>query len=229
VKITGMEKLTLMDYPGHIACMIFTQGCNFKCVFCHNSDLIPYEYKESLNTTKIMSYIEYRKNILDGVVISGGEPLLQPGLKELIIEIKSKGLKVKLDTNGYNWMLLKELLDEVLIDYVAIDIKADANTYAKVIGFENYDFNNIKKSIDIITTSAIDYEFRTTITKELHNLTTLMNICENIGDEAKYFLQNFTDSEKVIGRNITAFTNDELRDLEQNLKMNYPKIKVRGL
>jgi len=229
MKISGLEKLTLMDYPGHVACIIFTQGCNFKCPFCHNAELISCAKKECLKRADIMSYLECRKKVLDGVVISGGEPLLQPGIKELIREVKAKGLKVKLDTNGTNYKLLKELLDEKLIDYVAMDIKADANNYAKIIGFEHYDFTRVKNAIDILAASGVDYEFRTTIVKEFHTLSALESICKYIGDKAKYYLQNFVDSDRVLEKGLNGFTDEELREIQFSLNKNYPNVKVRGI
>ena len=228
MKISGLEKLTLGDYPGHIACTIFTQGCNFKCGYCHNADLISEQLNGCLSKEDVMTYLDFRIKLLEGVVISGGEPLLQQGLKELIILIKAKGLKVKLDTNGTNIEMLRELIEERLIDYIAMDIKADADNYSKVIGLDHFDFHQVEKAIELITSSGIDYEFRTTINKEFHDLSMLENICRYIGNEGKYYLQNFRDNENVLERKFTGFSNDEIQDLMQALSIDYTNLKVRG-
>jgi len=229
MKISGLQKLTLLDYPDHLACIIFTQGCNFKCLFCHNSDLISTQTKVSLKEEEIMTYLEERKSILEGVVISGGEPLLQSEIKNLIKKIKAKGLKVKLDTNGTNHQLLKELIDEKLIDYVAMDIKADADNYSKIIGKKEYDFNEIKSAIDILIASGIDYEFRTTIVKEYHNIDLIENICKLIGNKSKYYLQNFVDSAGVLKKGLHGFSDEELQSLKTKLNKNFPNVKIRGI
>ena len=230
MKISGMTKLTVQDYPGEVACIIFTQGCNFKCSFCHNSQLIPIKEcdKSNLSEREIFDYLETRKNILDGVVVSGGEPLIQPGIKDLIKKIKEMGFKVKLDTNGTNHNLLKELIKDELIDYVAMDIKADLNIYAKITG-HIMDYTPIKKSVELITKSNIDHEFRTTIIKEFHDLPCLENICNLIGSSAKYYLQNFTLSDGVIDKNLNGFSQDELLNIEIKLKEKFPNVKVRDL
>jgi len=142
--------------------------------------------------------------------------------------IKSKGLKVKLDTNGTNTKLLSELIEERLIDYIAMDIKADSDNYGKVVGLEHFDFSQIEKAIELIMSSGIDYEFRTTINKESHDLQVLENICRYIGYESKYYLQNFRDNENVLDRKFTGFSYNELQDFKQALSIDYTNLKVRG-
>ena len=217
-----------MDYPGHVACVIFTQGCNFNCAFCQNSDLITAEQRHSISPQDVLGYLQFRKNILDGVVLSGGEPLLQPDINDLLKQIKAIGLKVKLDTNASELSLLKDLLDSKLLDYVAMDIKADADNYARVIGLEQYDFNNIIKAVEIIQNSGVNHEFRTTIMREYHNSTILENICMSIGSKSRYFLQNFEINECVKDKNLTSFSKIELKDIKSSLKVKYPNIKIRG-
>jgi len=229
MKISGLEKLTLQDYPEHVACIIFTQGCNFSCRFCHNADLIACNRPCKLNEEDILAYLDSRKQVLDGVVISGGEPLLQEGIKDFIKAIKDKGLKVKIDTNGTNYKMLKELIDENLIDYVAMDVKADENNYGKLIGRDDYDYERVQNAINILKASNIDYEFRTTIIKEYHDLLTLESICKFIGEKSKYYLQNFVNSEKVLNKELHGFSRNELLNIERNLNQAYPNVKVRGL
>ncbi len=228
MKISGFDKLTLLNYPGLVACTIFTKGCNFKCPFCHNSELIDMnsEY-ETIDEEEIIKYLIKRKNILDGVCISGGEPLIQKNIKILIKRIKDLNLKVKLDTNGSNPTLLKELLDEDLIDYVAMDIKNSFDKYDITSGTKT-NLNNIKKSIKIIENSNIDYEFRTTIIKEYHVLKDIINILKCLNKKSKYYIQNFMDSDGVLNKNLHPFTNEELIEMKKELN-EYKNIIFRDI
>lgn len=228
MNISGLEKLSVTDYPGYVSCIVFTQGCNFNCLFCHNSSLIPFK-KGSITEEEVLAYIEKRKNILDGVVITGGEPLLQSNIKEFIKKIKKIGLKVKLDTNGSNYTLLKELIDNDLIDYIAMDIKSDMTNYEQLTGFKKNNFDSIKDTIKLIENSNIDYEFRTTIIKEYHNLDNIINICMLINPKSKYYLQNYIDSENVLTKGLSGFTKEELQNMENKLREKYSNVKVRGL
>ena len=232
MNIAGLQKLTTSDFPGHLACIVFTQGCNLRCPYCQNSGLIPIltELDEnSISEEDFFKFLEKRKNVLDGVVVTGGEPLVHSNINEFISKIKRIGYKVKLDTNGTNPELLKSLLDSNLIDYVAMDIKNDFQNYARTIGLENINTDNIKKSIDILKTSNIDYEFRTTITREFHNEESIKNICEMIGEGPKYFIQNFEDSSNVINHDLHGFTYDDLALLQKNFETKYPNFHVRGV
>lgn len=228
MQISGMNKLTLLDYPGEIACLIFTQGCNFKCQFCHNSTLIPLKQVGTITEEELLSYLNRRKNVLTGVVISGGEPLMQPGLKELIKTIKALGFKIKLDTNGTNLILLEELLRDHLIDYLAMDLKGDAENYAWIIGQEQFDFKLIEKAINLITNAGIDYEFRTTVVKEFHDITMLSKLCALLPGDAKYYLQNYVDSDNVLIKGLHGFTDNELKTMTSKLNKKYPNVLVRG-
>ena len=228
MNICGLEKLTVTDYPGYVSCIIFTQGCNFNCPFCHNSSLIPFE-KGTIKEEEVFAYLEKRKNILDGVVITGGEPLLQLNIKDFIKRIKDLGLKVKLDTNGSNYKMLKELIDEGLIDYIAMDIKNDVNNYDLMTGYKKYNFDSIKDTIKLVESSKIDYEFRTTLVREYHSLKNIENICEIINKKSKYYLQNYVDSETVLKRGLNGFTKEELKNIEEILKKKYSNVAVRGL
>ena len=232
MNIAGLQKLTTSDFPGYLSCIIFTQGCNLKCPYCQNSGLIPMitEFEDNqISEYELFKFLEKRKGVLDGVVITGGEPLVHQNIKEFISKIKDIGYKVKLDTNGTNPILLKELIDSNLIDYVAMDIKNDFQNYARTVGIENINVENIKKSIDILKTSNIDYEFRTTITKEFHNEKSIENICEIVGVGAKLFIQNFEDSSNVINHDLHGFTHEELNLLQTNFETKYPNFRVRGV
>lgn len=193
----GMEKLSVVDFDNKVSCTLFTNGCNFKCPFCHNSSLVLSKVPP-LDFNVILDYLKIRKNIIDAVVITGGEPTLLDGLKEKIIEIKKLGFLIKLDTNGTNPKCLQELIDEKLIDYVAMDIKNGPTNYAKTIGLANYDLTNVKKSIDILKKGPIDYEFRTTLVKEFHSQNDIEEIRNLILGSKKYYLQQFINRDECI-------------------------------
>ena len=225
--IDGFDRLTLLDFPGHIACIIFTRGCNYSCSYCQNSSLInnckkPGRYSEE----DVLKFLESRKKKLEGIVISGGEPTIQKGLKEFIIKVKKMGFKVKLDTNGSNPKVLKDLINNNLIDYVAMDIKNDFDNYEKVTKC-HVNLKTIKESIDILLESKTNYEFRTTIIKEFHDLDNIKNIINKIKKCKKYYVQNFRLSSDVVDKNLTGFTLDELNNL--NSKINNKNVIIRDL
>lgn len=228
--INGMEKLTLLDYPENTACLIFTQGCNFRCPFCHNKDLLMDSNCDGIIDEKeVFAYLEKRKGLIDGICISGGEPLLQKDIERFISKIKEMGFKVKLDTNGSSPIKLKELIDKGLLDYVAMDIKNDFDNYNKTSGVNIINIENIKKSIAILENSKILYEFRTTIVKQFHNIHQLENICEYIGCNAKYYIQNYRDCANVLQDGLDGFAQDELLNIQDVLHSKYPNVVVRGV
>ena len=200
MNFSGLNKTTLLDYPGHLACLIFVSGCNFRCHYCHNSSLVLNESKNIYSEEYMLDFLEKRKNILEGVCISGGEPTLYNDLKDFISKIKEKtNLKVKLDTNGTNPTLLKTLIDKKLIDYVAMDIKSDIKNYNKVINVKNaLSLDKIKESVNILKENKIDYEFRTTIVKGLHDFDDFENIGKWLKGCSNYYLQNYKDSGDIL-------------------------------
>lgn len=227
MKIAGYEKISLQDYPNHISSIIFTQGCNIKCPFCQNSTLIPLEAENLIEEKEVLDYLSLRKNLLNGVTISGGEPTLQKDLKEFITKIKEIGLDVKLDTNGINYNLLKELIEEKKIDYVAMDIKNSFSKYSKTCGMAKMNMDNINKSIELLKENKVDYEFRTTVINELHTLQDILEIIKLIGD-SKYYLQNFRSSEFVLDKTLTEIPNDKLLLWNEVLK-EYANVYIRGI
>lgn len=230
MKISGMQKLTLLDYPGKTACLLFTQGCNFRCPFCHNKDLLNNENSESIiREEEVFRYLEKRKGLIDGVCISGGEPLLQEDIEAFISKIKQMGFSIKLDTNGSSPSRLKRLIDKGLIDYVAMDVKNDFLNYDKTSGVERLNIENIKRSIKIIEESNVEYEFRTTLVKEFHKLGQLEKICEYLGPEARYYLQNYRDCNSVLQMGLSGFEKEELLNMQNQLKITYPNVMVRGI
>ena len=193
LKFFGLQKTTLLDYPGKLASTLFTGGCNFCCPFCHNSDLVYLrEGIKEIGSSEILDFLAGRKNILDGICISGGEPLLQEGLIPFIKEVKKLGLLVKLDTNGFLYDKLKELIDLKLVDYVAMDIKNAPKKYALTAGLKEIDLEPILKSVELLKSNVVDYEFRTTIVKEFHDETDIKEIGLWLKGAKRYYLQNFT-------------------------------------
>jgi len=227
MKIAGYEKLSVQDYPNHISCIIFTQGCNLKCPFCQNSTLIPLDSENLIEESEVLDYLNLRKNILDGVTISGGEPTLQKDLKEFIGKVKETKLDIKLDTNGMNYNLLKELVAEKLIDYVAMDIKNSFDKYEMTSGVPNINKENILKSIDLLKQNKIDYEFRTTVINEYHTLEDILQIMKLVGN-SKYYLQNFKNSNCVLDKSLTEVPEEILKQWNEKLK-EYPNVWIRGM
>ncbi len=231
-QIGGFQKLTLLDYPGKVAAMVFTIGCNMRCPFCHNYELVEDadKIKDLFDPEEVIDYLKKRKGVLDGLVITGGEPTLQRGLKDFIKEVKEEtGLLVKLDSNGLNPTILKELIDEKLVDYVAMDIKNDFENYGTITGVANLPTNRIQESINILEESDIEYEFRTTVIKDFHTLDRLKNIVKFIKKDSNYFLQQFIISENVPNKNLKYYTDEELINIGEQLKEIHPNIKVRGI
>lgn len=215
MRIGGFNKLTTQDFPGNLACIIFTSGCNFNCDYCYNRDLVESKAPE-IDQDEIFSYLEKRKNMLDGVVISGGEPTIWDDLIPFIEKIREYGFKVKLDTNGYRPEVLKEIINRKLVDYIAMDIKAIFNEYFKVIK-KDIDTNKILESIELIKKSNVDHEFRTTIIKGIHTIEDLEKMI-NLVDGDPYYLQNFRMEETVKAKKMEGFTEEELKDIKEYFK-----------
>ena len=230
--ISGFSKLTLLDYPGTVSCEIFTQGCNLRCPFCQNSSLISmnrsFENNDEIEEEEVLAFLEKRKKVLDGIVITGGEPTMQKDLVSFIKKVKAIGYKVKLDTNGFRPNVLKELLDNNLVDYVAMDIKNSFEKYDMACGMKNLVIDNVKKSIELLKNSHIDHEFRTTIVKEYHTKEDILKILDVIGN-SKYYLQNFELSDDVIDKSLHGFSDYELLEMENVLNLKYNNIEVRGI
>lgn len=228
--INGFQKLTLLDYPGRVACTIFTAGCNMRCPFCHNASLVTHiDNDNTFSTEEVLSYLEKRQGILEGVCITGGEPLLQPDIKEFITEIKKLGYAVKLDTNGTFPEKLKELVNEGLVDYVAMDIKNSKAKYKETAGINNLDLSKIEESVDFLINGNMDFEFRTTIVSEFHTVEDIQDIVVWIRGAHKYFLQNFVDSGDLIGQGLNPVTLDTLRVMREKATEIIPNVELRGI
>ena len=211
--IKGLQKLTLLDYPEKTACTVFTGGCNFRCPFCHNASLVTNLNSDEISESDFFELLNKRKNVLQGVCITGGEPTLTPDLQKFISKIKELGYLVKLDSNGYKPDVLKSLVNNNLIDYIAMDIKNSEEKYTLTTGIEDIDMNKIKESIDFIMNCGIDYEFRTTVVKELHTPQDIEHIGLLIKDAKKYYLQTFIDSGDLIGTGYSGYGKEEMEHL----------------
>ncbi|MGB4985150.1 MAG: anaerobic ribonucleoside-triphosphate reductase activating protein [Erysipelotrichaceae bacterium] len=229
LKIGGLQKITLLDYPDRVACTIFLSGCNLKCPFCHNKDLVYVPQNVNYySKDEVFEYLNNRRKVLDGVVISGGESLMQENVVDFIREIKDLGFSIKLDTNGFYFDRLKYLIDEKLIDYVAVDIKNCREKYHKTCGMAHLDLQEIEKSVDYLLQGHIDYEFRTTLCKELHRDEDIIKISQWIRGCSKYYLQNYRESENVICKKFTPIEESELNHFIQLLKDNEINAYIRG-
>lgn len=228
MNIVGLQKLTLLDFPGHVSCTVFLGGCNFKCPFCYNSSLIGDDFKDLITEEFLFSFLEKRKGKLDGVAITGGEPLLNPNIIDFIKKIKDMGYLVKLDTNGSNPQLLEELIDKKMVDYVAMDIKNSYEKYHITTG-SKIDVEKIKKSVEILLKNKVDYEFRTTVVKELHTLDDLKQISINIKGAKRYFIQNYQYQDSVIDKSLNPLSKEELLGFIEVVKANVESASLRGI
>ena len=225
--IKGLQKLTLLDFPGHTACTVFTAGCNFRCGFCHNALLVTEVSDDDIKEEEFFSFLKTRKGILDGVAITGGEPLLQKGIVEFMRRIKAEGFLIKLDHNGTMPDLLARLIDEKLVDYVAVDIKNSPEKYAVTAGLATFDITPVKKTVDLLLNGTVDYEFRTTVTKELFDERDFVEIGKFINGAKRYYIQQFKDSGNLIEKDF--FSAYEKEDLEKFLRIVAPFVKSAGI
>ena len=228
MKISGLQKLTLLDFPGKMACTVFTYGCNFRCPFCHNALLVTEENSDNISEDEFFAFLKKRQGILEGVCISGGEPTLQKDLYDFIKKVRALGYAIKLDTNGSNPRLLETLLKENLIDYVAMDIKNSPEKYSLTCGCE-VDISAIRESVSLLKESNIDYEFRTTTVREYHTEEDFQSIADWLRGDSRYFLQHFEDSGNLIGNNLSPFSKDEMTAFADAIKNKMPNVAVRGV
>ncbi len=225
--IKGLQKVTLLDYPGQVACTIFTGGCNMRCPFCQNASLVIHIDEERLEEEEFFSFLKSRIGKLDAVCISGGEPCLQKDLKEFIQKIKEMGFLVKLDTNGCFPEMLSSLLQNHLLDYVAMDIKNQKEKYDLTSGI-HADLDKIEESIYLLQNSGIPHEFRTTVVLEFHEPSDIVKIAQWV-NPSKLYLQQFRDSEDVIQDGLHAYSEEEMQKLKENALKENEHVYLRGL
>ena len=232
---SGLQKMTLLDYPGKVACTVFLQGCNFRCPFCHNSGLLDAEEEPYMSAEELLAFLNKRKGLLDGVCITGGEPTLDKDLKELLTQIKSLGFLTKLDTNGSRPQILKELAEANLLDYVAMDIKNCPSRYGQTVGVENITLTNIESSIKFLLQGDVPFEFRTTVMDELHDEESMEEMgvwLQSLGKGRKpqrFFLQPYVERDSVLAPGLTTPTAEKLRKLAQIMAGFAENVEIRGL
>ena len=228
MKIHGLQKMTLLDFPGHVACTVFLGGCDFRCPFCHNFALADGTAKPVMEDEELLSFLKKRQGLLDGVAFTGGEPCLHPDLPELLRKIREQGFAVKLDTNGYHPELLQKLLEEGLVDYAAMDIKNSPEKYAQTAGVPEVDLSRIRRSIALIMTKSPDYEFRTTVVQELHERADFEKMGEMIRGAGKYFLQGFTDRDTVPFEGFHAPSPEQMQEYAAVMARYTVRSELRG-
>lgn len=228
--ILGLQKTTLLDYPGKIASTIFTGGCNFRCPFCHNRDLVmPPSDVIAYSEDEIFEHLKAKKKVLDGVCITGGEPTLHKDLPSFIHKIKDMGLLVKLDSNGTNPAMIESLINQSLVDYVAMDIKHSKEKYNSIACMPNFDIGAIEASVELLKQERVDYEFRTTIMKECHDANDMETIGQWLKGAKAYYLQSYKESEQVINPIFSAHSTETLRLFVDILKKYIPNTNLRGI
>lgn len=226
--ISGFQKMTLLDFPGKVACTIFTGGCNFRCPFCHNALLVTDDFKAEFSEDEILSFLQKRRGLLDGVCITGGEPLLHNDIADFIRKIKEMAYAVKLDTNGSFPDRLKALVNDRLIDYVAMDIKNSMEKYALTAGSDESILPKIEESIDFLLNGKVDYEFRTTVVKELHDINDIAAAAERIKGARRYFLQYFANSGGLISEGLSPVDRETMELMKNAASEFVPDTSVRG-
>ena len=224
----AINKLSLLDFPNKVSCILFTRGCNFRCPFCHNGLTLLENSTDYIPFDEILSFLKKRIGILDGVVISGGEPTLMPDLEDKIRAIKALGYEVKLDTNGSNPDILKHLIDEKLIDYVAMDIKGPVSKYKMIAGAPNLDMDKVLKSIELLKTDVVNYEFRTTIVDEFHTELDMISMGRLLKGSKRLYLQKFQLSDGVINKNLHPVDEDSINKFVDILEEYIDEVGLRG-
>jgi pyruvate formate lyase activating enzyme len=227
--IEGLQKTTLLDYPGYVACTLFAHGCNLRCPFCHNAGLVVRKPENIIEKEDLAAFLQKRKGILDGVCLTGGEPLAQKDAIEFIEFLKSFGYKVKLDTNGFYPERLSEIIERGLVDYIAMDIKSGKSGYARAVGIQDIDIAPMIKSTELIMGSGIDYEFRTTAVKGLHIVSDFIEIGEWLSGAKRYFIQQFIDSGDIISEGLEAFSKEEMQKLLAAVREYIKTAELRGV
>lgn len=230
MQICGLQKLSMVDYPDKLAATVFTGGCNLRCPFCHNALLVTRLAETPvIPEDEVLDFLASRRRLLDGVVLSGGEPLLHPDAANFLRKVRNMGFAVKLDTNGCYPDRLAEILKEDLVDYVAMDIKNSPEKYAQTAGVADFDLIPVENSIRLLRDSSVDYEFRTTLVREFHTMADLDAVAVWLRGAPRYFLQNFVDSGNLIGQGYHGFTADEMEGFAARLSPFFGSVSLRGV
>ena len=227
MQIAGFQKTTLLDYPGYLACTVFTPGCNMRCPFCHNADLFAPDFSSS--EEEVLAHLKKRAGILEGVCVTGGEPTLQKDLPEFLAKVKALGYRVKLDTNGTHPAMLKRIAEEGLADYAAVDIKTSPERYPVVCGRADVDMDAVRETVSFLLSGGLPFEFRTTVVHELHRPEDFEAIAAWVEGAPRYYLQSYRDSEQVYRREFTPPSLEELHTYEAILAPHVCEVALRGV
>ena len=229
--ISGLQKLAMVDFPGKLAATVFTGGCNLRCPFCHNALLVNRlaENPETHSVEEVLDFLKKRRGLLDGVVLSCGEPLMQNGAAEFLEQVRSLGFAVKLDTNGCYPEALEEILKRKLVDYVAMDIKNSREKYGVTVGIPDFDVTPIEQSVALLKNSGVDFEFRTTVVKEFHTAQDIVSIGQWLAGSPRYYLQQFVDSGDLVGTGCTAVEPLELQGFADLVRPFFGLVELRGI
>lgn len=229
MRICGLQKLSMVDYPGKLAATVFTGGCDLRCPFCHNAPLVTHvDAADSYTEEEVLDFLRSRRGLLDGVVLSGGEPLMHPESETLLAKMQELGLAVKLDTNGCYPELLEKILDRGLVDYVAMDIKGTPAKYGVITGRPELELGPVERSIRLIMDKAPDYEFRTTLVKPFHEVGDMEVIGSWLQGAKRYFLQTFVDSGDLVGEGCSGFSPEEMTAFYEAARPWFPQVELRG-
>ena len=229
MKIHGLQKMTLLDFPGRVACTVFLGGCDMRCPFCHNAELIDGSAPPVMEEEELLAFLKKRQGLLEGVAITGGEPLLRPDIISLAEKIRDLGYPMKLDTNGTHPDRLREIIDRGLAAYVAMDIKNSPDRYAVTAGVDTLDMGKIRESVSLLMEGRTDYEFRTTVVAELHDADSIRGIGEWIRGAKRYYLQKFTDRDTVPFGGFHAPADNEMRAYAEIAREYVPSVELRGM
>lgn len=229
MKIHGLQKMTLLDFPGLVACTVFLGGCDLRCPFCHNAEILDMNAPAVMDDKEFLEFLETRRGKLDGVAVTGGEPTLRSDLPELLSEIKRLGFKVKLDTTGNHPDMLKRIVGEGLVDYVAMDVKNSKERYAETVGLTGFDISRVDESISFLLKGDVEYEFRTTVIKQFHDKDSFIGIAEWIKGAEKYYLQGFVDRDTVPFAGLEARTEEEMKEYAEIVKPYVKSVELRGM
>lgn len=229
MEILGIQKLTLLDYPGKLACTIFTGGCNLRCPFCHNASLV-FKEGEAISQQEVLDFLKSRLGKLDGVAVTGGEPLINSDIVPFLEKVKKMGYLIKLDTNGTMPDALEYVVKNKLVDRVAMDVKSSPDGYSLAVGIENFDVSAVTRSKDFLMASGAEYEFRTTVVKGIHNVDQIVELAKWIEGAKEYYLQQFKDSGNLITpEGLDAFNKEEMEFLADVVRKYVPSVEIRGV
>lgn len=229
MEIQGLQKLTLLDWPGKVACTLFLSGCDFRCPFCHNGELVTGPAPDGMPEEEVLDFLKKRRGLLDGVCVTGGEPLLRPDLAELLDRIRALGYPVKLDTNGNHPQKLAELWARGLVNYVAMDVKNSPARYAETAGVPGLDLGPIRETVAWLLEGRVEYEFRTTVVRQLHDEASFRDIGPWLAGARRYYLQAFVDRDTVLRPGLEGCSSEEMERFADLVRPFVPAVELRGV